>query len=152
MNTCQLHHDASLIALLLIQLLINGILQIWNLAITIVASFSVERAGRRPLFIVSTIGMVIFFTLQTICSAEFAIHGTQGAAHAVIAFIFLYYASYEYASGIFLWRDAYPMIAASRIPRSSSPTRSRFCRSHFARRVSIFSILPFLSPLFSTNM
>lgn len=78
-----------------IQLLINGILQIWNLFIAICASFLVDRVGRRILFITSCCGMLLFFTLQTICSALFAQHGTQGAAHAVIAFIFLYYAAYE---------------------------------------------------------
>ena len=30
-----------------IQLLINGILQIWNLAVAVTASFLVERVGRR---------------------------------------------------------------------------------------------------------
>lgn len=55
----------------------------------------VERAGRRLLFIVSTLGMLLFFSLQTICSARFAITGNDAAAHAVIAFIFLFYAAYE---------------------------------------------------------
>jgi MFS family permease len=77
------------------QLLINGILQIWNLAWAVSASFVVDRAGRRFLFIISTIGMITFFTMQTICSAEFALHGSPAAAHAVIAAIFLFYASYE---------------------------------------------------------
>ncbi|KAJ8494488.1 hypothetical protein ONZ45_g3409 [Pleurotus djamor] len=80
-----------------IQLLINGILQIWNLAWALLASFLVERIGRRILFLTSTVGMVIFFTMQTVCSAQFAIHGTDAAAHAVIAFIFLFYASYDLA-------------------------------------------------------
>lgn len=79
-----------------IQLLINGILQIWNLGVAILASFLVDRVGRRILFITSCCGMLLFFTLQTICSALFAQHGSPGAAHAVIAFIFLYYAAYEY--------------------------------------------------------
>jgi len=79
------------------QLLINGILQIWNLAVALCASFMVERLGRRLMFITSCCGMLLFFTLQTICSALYAEHGTQGAAHAVIAFIFLYYAAYDIA-------------------------------------------------------
>ena len=78
-----------------VQLLINGILQIWNLIIAMSASFLVERLGRRFLFLTSCTGMLIFFTLQTVCSALFAQNGSQGAAHAVIAFIFLYYAAYE---------------------------------------------------------
>lgn len=80
-----------------IQLLINGILQIWNLAWALGASFFCDRIGRRPMFIGSCAGMLLFFTLQTICSARFAVSGSQPAAHAVIAFIFLFYAAYDIA-------------------------------------------------------
>lgn len=79
-----------------IQLLITGILAIWNLLWAVFASFQVDRWGRRFLFLTSAAGMTLFFTLQTICSAQYALHGTQSAAHAVIAFIFLFYAAYEY--------------------------------------------------------
>ncbi|PAV15208.1 hexose transporter [Pyrrhoderma noxium] len=80
-----------------IQLLINGILQIWNLLVALIASFLVERVGRRILFISSCVGMLVFFTLQTVCSAIFAKTGADGAAHAVIAFIFLFYGAYDIA-------------------------------------------------------
>jgi hypothetical protein len=81
-----------------IQLLINGILQIWNLGWAVFASFMVNRAGRRLLFLTSAAGMFIGFLFQTVCSAQFAIHGTQSAAHAVIAFIFIFYAFYEWVA------------------------------------------------------
>ncbi|KAF9499272.1 hexose transporter [Pleurotus eryngii] len=80
-----------------IQLLINGILQIWNLIWALLASSLVDRIGRRILFLTSAGGMLIFFVMQTVCSAQFAIHGSDAAAHAVIAFIFLFYASYDIA-------------------------------------------------------
>ncbi|KAL0947440.1 hypothetical protein HGRIS_013548 [Hohenbuehelia grisea] len=80
-----------------IQLLINGILQIWNLAWALIASALCDRLGRRLLFLSSAVGMLVFFTMQTVCSAQFAIHGTDAAAHAVIAFIFLFYAAYDIA-------------------------------------------------------
>lgn len=80
-----------------IQLLINGILQIWNLFWACGAAFMVDRIGRRVLFLTSVCGMILFFTLQTICSALFAQRGSEGAAHAVIAFIFLFYAAYDLA-------------------------------------------------------
>ncbi|PIL23374.1 MFS general substrate transporter [Ganoderma sinense ZZ0214-1] len=80
-----------------IQLLITGILAIWNLFWAVFASFQVDRWGRRFLFLTSACGMTLFFTLQTICSAQYALHGTQAAAHAVIAFIFLFYAAYDLA-------------------------------------------------------
>ena len=78
------------------QLLINGILQLWNMGWALLASAYCDKIGRRKLFMASGIGMIIFFTLQTACSAVFQVQGSTGAAHAVIAFIFLFYASYEY--------------------------------------------------------
>jgi len=80
-----------------IQLLINGILQIWNLFWAILASTLCDKLGRRFLFLTSVAGMLVFFTLQTVCSSLFAQHGSPQAAHAVIAFIFLFYASYDLA-------------------------------------------------------
>ncbi|CDO68657.1 hypothetical protein BN946_scf184790.g6 [Trametes cinnabarina] len=80
-----------------IQLLITGILAIWNLFWAVFASFQVERWGRRFLFLTSAGGMLLFFTLQTICSARYAISPSPSAAHAVIAFIFLFYAFYDLA-------------------------------------------------------
>jgi hypothetical protein len=80
-----------------IQLLINGILQIWNLAWAVSAAALVERIGRRVLFISSCAGMFLFFTLQTVCSARYAITKSDSAAHAVIAFIFLFYTFYDIA-------------------------------------------------------
>ncbi|TBU39804.1 hexose transporter [Dichomitus squalens] len=81
----------------LTQLLITGILAIWNLFWAVFASFQVDRWGRRFLFLTSAAGMTLFFTLQTVCSAQYALHGTHSAAHAVIAFIFLFYAFYDLA-------------------------------------------------------
>lgn len=78
------------------QLLINGVLQIWNLFWALLAAAFCDKIGRRKLFLASGLGMLVFFTLQTACSAVFEVHGSNGAAHAVIAFIFLFYASYEY--------------------------------------------------------
>ncbi|KZT07121.1 hexose transporter [Laetiporus sulphureus 93-53] len=80
-----------------IQLLITGILAIWNLFWAVLASLLVDRAGRRTLFLTSAGGMVVFFSMQTVCSAQFALHGNPAAAHAVIAFIFLFYAAYDLA-------------------------------------------------------
>ncbi|KAJ8518835.1 hypothetical protein ONZ45_g4155 [Pleurotus djamor] len=80
-----------------IQLLINGILQIWNMGWALLAAALVDRIGRRVLFLTSAVGMTIFFTLQTVCSAQFALRGSDAAAHAVIAFIFLFYAAYDIA-------------------------------------------------------
>ncbi|TCD71904.1 hypothetical protein EIP91_000036 [Steccherinum ochraceum] len=80
-----------------IQLLINGILAIWNLFWAVLSSFLVNRLGRRLMFITSVIGMLIAFTFQTVCTARYQITLNNNAAHAVIAFIFIFYASYDLA-------------------------------------------------------
>jgi len=80
-----------------VQLLINGILAIWNLFWALLAASMVDKLGRRFLFLTSVSGMLLFFTLQTICTARFAATGSPPAAHAVIAFLFLYYAFYDLA-------------------------------------------------------
>jgi len=79
------------------QLLINGILQIWNLAWAVGGAFMVNRLGRRFLFLVSASMMTLFYMAQAICFAEYAEHGNPASGHAVIAFIFLFYAAYDIA-------------------------------------------------------
>src|SRR5882762_1800990 len=78
-----------------LQLLINGILAIWNFFWAVLAAFMCDKLGRRFLFMVSASGMLIFFTCQTICIQQFLKTKNQTAAHSMIAFIFLFYASYE---------------------------------------------------------
>ncbi|KAJ8489580.1 hypothetical protein ONZ45_g13527 [Pleurotus djamor] len=78
------------------QLLINGILQIWNFFWAVLAAFLVDRLGRRLLFLTSALGMLGSFTMQTIGSL-FAERGSQAAAHCVLASIFLFYAFYDIA-------------------------------------------------------
>ena len=102
------------------QTLINGILQIYNYFWSIVGALTVDRVGRRFLFLTSTIGMCLSFVCWTICSAVYKQSGTQfdaacvaehngstndcvptnankHAGHAVIAFIFIYYGFYDIA-------------------------------------------------------
>ncbi|KAI6780844.1 uncharacterized protein J7T54_007323 [Emericellopsis cladophorae] len=72
------------------QALVNGIINIWNWLIALTTAFFVERIGRRPLFRISTIGMLIMFTAWTIASERFAVTGAKAAGTAVLALIFLY--------------------------------------------------------------
>jgi MFS family permease len=76
------------------QLLVNGILQIWNLIVSVAASFLCERLGRRTLFMTSCFGMVVTWTAQTICF-KLSGDGNMQAAHATIVMIFLFYGFYE---------------------------------------------------------
>jgi len=91
------------------QTLINGILQIFNYITSITFALLIDRLGRRMLCLGGIASMVLFFTLQTVCSALYAnsakdvdsagnpLHPNKQAGHAVIAFIFLYYMSYNAA-------------------------------------------------------
>jgi len=81
-----------------IQLIINGCLQILNMIVATGQCFVVDRIGRRPLFLVATIGMLCTFIVWTICSARYAINASSGAGGAVVAMIFIYYCSYTMVS------------------------------------------------------
>ncbi|KDQ55623.1 hypothetical protein JAAARDRAFT_195461 [Jaapia argillacea MUCL 33604] len=74
------------------QLLINGILSIWNFCVCVIASLLCDKVGRRGLFLVSTFGMLVFWTLQTVCFSLYSEHGNAAAGHTFIAMIFIYYA------------------------------------------------------------
>lgn len=79
------------------QLLISAFLNVWSAINAISGGLFCDKAGRRPLFLISTAGMLVFFILQTVCSAQFAIHGNKAAGNAVVAFLFLYSAFYGIA-------------------------------------------------------
>ncbi|KIJ60059.1 hypothetical protein HYDPIDRAFT_32632 [Hydnomerulius pinastri MD-312] len=67
------------------QLLINGLLNIFNFIVAIGAGFCCDRAGRRPLFLTSCVGMIVFWTAQTICFSIDQQTGSTAAGHAVIS-------------------------------------------------------------------
>ncbi|KAI0318860.1 general substrate transporter [Amylostereum chailletii] len=79
------------------QLLINGILNIWNFFIAIGSGLLCDKVGRRKLFIISTVGMVFFWTAQTIAFSLYTQHRHPAAGHTVIAMIFLFYGFYDIA-------------------------------------------------------
>ncbi|KAL2815270.1 general substrate transporter [Aspergillus cavernicola] len=79
-------------------LTINLVLNAVNVVSATGICFYVDKFGRRRLFLTSCIGMIICFVATTIALARFP-HGPGGsddmAGNAVIAFIFLYYISYN---------------------------------------------------------
>lgn len=79
------------------QTLINGFLQLWNLIMSVVGACLVDRAGRRALFLTSTIIMLISYILITALSGVFTQTGTAAVGTAVIPFLFIYYAGYDIA-------------------------------------------------------
>jgi len=92
------------------QTLINACLQMFNLIVATSASFLTERLGRRTLFLWSTAGMCLFYMFLTILGAIYhntstwdpttgnvLVPGDLSAAHAFIAFVFLYSFAYDIA-------------------------------------------------------
>ncbi|KAJ5103767.1 hypothetical protein N7532_004296 [Penicillium argentinense] len=74
------------------QSMINGALTIWCFLVALgCSSFLVDILGRRLLFMIAGVGMLITFSIWTGCSAEYAQTGNQSAGSTVIAMIFLFY-------------------------------------------------------------
>ncbi|OIW30413.1 MFS transporter [Coniochaeta ligniaria NRRL 30616] len=74
------------------QSLFNGGLQIWSFLVAVIFSvFLVDRLGRKPLFMIAGVGMLVIFSIWTGCSAVYAQTGNNGAGKAVLAMIFLFY-------------------------------------------------------------
>lgn len=61
-----------------------GILAIFNLGIAVVASFYVDRIGRRTLFLWSTFGMTITWVFWTLCEGVYANTKKEGAGRAIL--------------------------------------------------------------------
>lgn len=70
------------------QLGINGGMKAAALIVNFVFALYVDRFGRRPIYLISTIGMLIAFTIWTIISARYAITQSSSLAPGVVAMIF----------------------------------------------------------------
>ncbi|KAJ4316125.1 hypothetical protein N0V94_005613 [Neodidymelliopsis sp. IMI 364377] len=88
------------------QTLIAGLLQVWNLIFAGAAALSVDRLGRRPLFLASAAVMLVAYILVTALSGAFAESGSAATGVAVIPFLFVFFAGYDIALTPFL--TAYP--------------------------------------------
>jgi hypothetical protein len=78
------------------QLGINGGLKTWGLFMNIFMSFFVDRVGRRAIYLTSTIGTLVAFTIFTIISARYAIAPVNGLGSAFIFIIFIYGTFYDF--------------------------------------------------------
>lgn len=70
------------------QLGLNGGMKACALVVNFVFALYVDRFGRRPIYMISTVGMLIAFTLITILSARYAITEVAGLGSGVVAMIF----------------------------------------------------------------
>ncbi|KAL6360897.1 hypothetical protein LRP88_04357 [Fusarium phalaenopsidis] len=72
-------------------------LQVWNLIISTLAAVYVDHVGRRPLWLSSTGGMLVTFSVVMGLSAEYAKTSRKSIGAAAIPFLFLFYGSYDLA-------------------------------------------------------
>ena len=79
------------------QTMISGFLQIWNLIFAVGAAFSVDRLGRRRLFLASCGGMLACYVIISGLSGSFAHTNSASTGIAVIPFLFLFYGFYDIA-------------------------------------------------------
>ncbi|OAA63401.1 General substrate transporter [Niveomyces insectorum RCEF 264] len=74
---------------------INGGLAIWNLIMAYVGSLNSERFGRRKLWLTSTSGMLVSFTILTGLSGGFATTQKHSVGFATVPWLFIYYGFYD---------------------------------------------------------
>ncbi|KAJ6038248.1 general substrate transporter [Penicillium canescens] len=79
------------------QLLISACLQIWNLLFAVGGALSVERMGRRSLFLLSAFIMLISYGIMTGLYGSFVINGDYPTGIAFVPFVFIYFAGYDIA-------------------------------------------------------
>jgi len=79
-----------------LQLGINGGLKSWGLIMNIGISFFIDRIGRRPIYLISTIGTTVAFVIWTIISARLAIDPVKGLGPAFVFMIFVYGTFYDF--------------------------------------------------------
>ncbi|KAL1606713.1 hypothetical protein SLS60_004120 [Paraconiothyrium brasiliense] len=79
------------------QTLISGCLQIWNLIAAVGATTCVDTLGRRKLFLISSVGMLVSFILISGLSGGFATGGNSAVGLAVVPFLYIYYGFYDIA-------------------------------------------------------
>lgn len=68
---------------------------VMNLCVTTAATYMVDRAGRRPMWLSSTLVMLVSLSIITGLSAEFQKVANPAVGSATIAFIFLFYAGFD---------------------------------------------------------
>ncbi|KAJ5974331.1 hypothetical protein N7481_011541 [Penicillium waksmanii] len=82
------------------QLGINGGLQSWGLIVALTFAFLIGMLGRRPMYLIGTIGTLVTFVVWSILSARYSIKDEPGLGKGVVAMIFCYNFFYNFKTGI----------------------------------------------------
>ncbi|KAJ5801382.1 uncharacterized protein N7518_003450 [Penicillium psychrosexuale] len=80
-----------------------ALLTLWNGQGQTAGALLADRIGRRTLWLISFIGMILVNIPLTICSAMYAQHGSKGASFAVVVFLFFYDAAFNLANNPLLY-------------------------------------------------
>lgn len=82
------------------QLGINGGLKTQGLVFNFFFSFFIDKIGRRPIYLISTIGTLVCFNIWTIISARYAATPDKGLGIGFVFMIFAYGWFYDFKSGL----------------------------------------------------
>jgi hypothetical protein len=82
------------------QLGINGGMKTLALCENFVFSFLIDKLGRRPIYLISTIGTFVTFNIWTIISARYAVQPQNGLGYGFVVMIFMYGIFYDIKSGL----------------------------------------------------
>ncbi|KAI4723771.1 MFS sugar transporter-like protein [Aureobasidium sp. EXF-10728] len=85
---------------------INGGLQIWNFLCSIMGVVLASKIGRRPLWLISYVGMICANVPLTVASAMYEKRDSKQAAYVVVVFLSLYDAAFNLANNPLLY--SYP--------------------------------------------
>ena len=82
------------------QLGINGGMKTLALCENFIFSFLIDKLGRRPIYLISTIGTFVTFNIWTIISARYAIQPQDSLGYGFVVMIFMYGIFYDIKSGL----------------------------------------------------
>lgn len=87
------------------QLGINGGLKAMSLVVNVIFAFFVDRIGRKPIFMISTVGMLTSFVIWTIISARYDIEGgddggNSSLGYGVVVMIYFFDLAYNFKTGL----------------------------------------------------
>lgn len=74
-------------------------MNIWNYPWAIAGALSANKLGRRPLFFISTGGMLICYIIITALAAEFTKTGKPVVGYAQVAFLFFFFGKFSHGVG-----------------------------------------------------
>jgi MFS family permease len=77
------------------QAAVNISLNAWNFLLTGAGALASERYGRRILWLISTVAMIVFLSMSTLAAGLFAERHLSAAALAVVPLLFLFFGAYD---------------------------------------------------------